>query len=96
MRKAYHTYDYEFEFMDEIRRRTQGQHEKIVTYIAVVQNLFKKLGVSYPPEATRIKMIRRNILPSSQTPLALHTTNSLSYLVSLGKTDEETTKRVQQ
>lgn len=96
LREAYHPYDYEFELMDEIRRRTQGQHEKIVTYIAVMENLFRKLGVSCPPEETRIKMIRRNLLPSIQSPLALHTIDSISSLVRHGKAVEETTKRVQQ
>lgn len=95
LRNDFQPYDYEFDLMEEIRRRTQGSKERVVTYIAAMENLFKKLGLSRPNEAMRVKLIRRNLLPYIQTQLALHYTDTITELTAVCKSIEETAVRTQ-
>lgn len=88
-------YDYEYELLEEIRNRTQGAKEKLITYVSSMENLFNKLGPSKPTEEVRIKMIRRNLLPYLQSQLALHETENISDLLRLGRAIEETAVRTQ-
>nr|CAH7731063.1 unnamed protein product [Callosobruchus chinensis] len=43
-------YDYEVDLWDEIRNRTQGSLERVVMFVAVMENLFNKLGSNKPSE----------------------------------------------
>lgn len=95
LRANFQPYDYEFDLMEEIRRRTQGTKERVVTYIAAMENLFNKLGSTKPSEWTRVKLIRRNLLPYLQTQLALESVETVSELIRLCRTIEETAVRSQ-
>lgn len=92
LRSSFQPYDYEFELWDEIRRRTQGTHEKVINYVSVMQNLFNKLTNS-PSEYTRVSIIRRNLLPYIQTPLALQHIDNVSQLIHFSRAIEETEYR---
>lgn len=95
LREAFQPYDYTFDLMEEIRRRTQGAKEKVITYIAVMENLFKRLGKDQPSEETQIKMIRRNLLPEIQTQLALQSIGSIAELTTTSRKIEENLARIQ-
>lgn len=94
--KAYFLpYDYEFTLQDEIRKRSQGSSEKVIVFIANMQNLFNKLTTK-PSEATRVALIRRNLLPYIQRALALQSINTVEQLTKLCRSVEETSIRAQQ
>lgn len=95
LRESFQPYDYEFDLLEEIRRRTQGSRERVITYIAAMENLFNKLGSSKPTELTRVKLIRRNLLPYLQTQLALYNIETIPQLISLCRAVEETSVRTQ-
>lgn len=88
LKEAYLPYDYELGLMDEIRKRTQGANEKILNYITIMENLFRKL--KQPPiEKDRVILIRRNLLPSIQSQLILHQVSTIDELIVLGRKVEE-------
>lgn len=93
LKEDFQPYDYELDLLEEIKKRTQGAKERVVTYVAAMKNLFRKLGPSMPNEESRVKMIRRNLLPNIQTPLALQDTPTISELIRLSRTIEETFHR---
>nr|CAI5824404.1 unnamed protein product [Callosobruchus analis] len=74
--------------------RTQGAQEKVIIFVSVMENLFRKLRV-LPPEESRVRIIRRNMLPYIQTQMTLHTVRTVSELLNLSKSIEETAWRVQ-
>lgn len=94
LRDDFRPYDYEYSLWDEIRKRTQGAQEKVLTFVTAMENLFRRLEQP-PPEETRVTIIRRNLLPIIQTQLALHPIRTLHELIRLGRTIEETESRVQ-
>lgn len=94
LREAFRPYDYENSLWDEIRRRSQGAQEKVLTYVVCMENLFRKLDAP-PKEHLKLSMIRRNLLPHFQTQLALHHVQSIDELIHLCKAIEETELRVQ-
>lgn len=71
--------EYEEDLWSDIRSRTQGQSERTTAFIAVMQNLFNKLSAR-PSETTRVRIIRRNLLPYIQKQLALHDFTSMAEL----------------
>lgn len=81
-------YDYETKLWNEIRRRSQGADEKVVVYIAVMENLFNKLPTK-PSELERIRVIRNNLLPYFQSLLALSRVRSLPELIQVCRSLEE-------
>lgn len=88
-------HDYEFALNEEIRKRSQGPNEKVIVFISSMQNLMNKLK-NKPDEATRITLIRRNLLPYLQNAIALHTVTSVDSLIQICRTVEDTTIRSQQ
>lgn len=94
LRAAFQPHDYEYSLWEEIRRRTQGLHERVINYVSVMESLFKKLS-SLPLESHRVELIRRNMLPNIQTHLALHPIANLSELIRLARAVEETDWRIQ-
>lgn len=80
--------------MDEIRRRTQGSQEKVLTYITIMENLFRKLQQP-PSESERVTLIKRNLLPSIQSQLALQRVLTIDELVRLSRAVEETAAVIQ-
>lgn len=95
LKEDFQPYDYELDLLEEIKKRTQGAKERVITYVAAMENLFKKLGSSMPREEDKVKMIRRNLLPYIQTQLSLQATPTISELVRLSRAIEETSHRVQ-
>ena len=85
--------DYINDLWDEIRNRKQGQNEKVIIFIAVMQNLFTRLP--YPPnEDVRIEQIKRNLQPYFQNHLALTGVNSITQLRDLCKHLEDTKNQI--
>lgn len=94
--KAYFLpYDYEFSLNEEIRKRSQGPQEKVIVYIASMQNLFNRL-TNQPSEGTRVALIRRNLLPYIQNALALQTIETVEQLTRFCRSVEETALRAHQ
>lgn len=94
LKEDYLPYDYEYGLWDEIRHRTQGAQERVLTFVVAMESLFRKLP-NHPLEETRLNLIRRNLLPHIQKQLALHHVNSLAGLIKLAREVEETELRTQ-
>lgn len=94
LRAAFLSGEYEEDIWTDIRNRTQGQQERSVTYISVMQNLFNKLS-DRPHEQTRLRMIRRNLLPELQSLLSLHSFSSIAELTMACHQIEDTQLRIQ-
>lgn len=95
LKQAFTPYDYELDLWDEIRRRTQGSKERVISYIAAVENLFNRLGDSKPKEKTRVDWLKRGLLPHIQSHLALQVIETVSELTRLSRMVEETFIRTQ-
>lgn len=71
--------DYDDRLWEEIKGRKQGKSESVTIYVAVMESLFSRL--SNPPAlVTRIKYIRKNLLPEYGRQLALLEFNSVEDL----------------
>lgn len=44
LKREFQPFDYDILLWEEIKRRTQGKDETIGVYVAVTENLFKRLG----------------------------------------------------
>lgn len=86
--------DYENDLWDEIRARKQGQNEKVIIFIAVMENLFSRL-THHPTEFTRLEQIRRNLLPYFQSQLSLRFIRRISDLRELCKQLEDTKYQIE-
>lgn len=95
LKEDFQPYDYEYELWEEIRKRTQGTREKVIVFIASMENLFNRLGVAKPVEKARVKMIQRNLLPYIQSQLALQTIHTISDLTRFARSIEETALRTE-
>lgn len=89
LKEAFRPYDYEFSLWDEIRHRTQGSQEKVLTFITAMENLFRKLEQPLM-EKNRVEIMRRNLLPHIQTQIALQKIESTTELTKLARAVEET------
>lgn len=94
LKDAFMPYDYETGIWDEIRRRTQGSQEKVISFIVALENLFRKLPV-LPPESHRLQIMKRNLLPYIQSRLATHEILSIQDLLKFSRSVEETEIRIQ-
>lgn len=72
--------DYEDRIWDEIRSRTQGHKEPVHIYVAVMETLFSRIDRPVA-EVTKLKYIRRNLLPHYTSHLALIDINSIVELL---------------
>ncbi|KAJ3641376.1 hypothetical protein Zmor_027886 [Zophobas morio] len=88
LRRNFLPYDYENSLWEEIRRRSQGAEEKLMLYVAAMENLFYRLA-EVPTEPVRVSLIRRNLLPYLQTALALSEMPTVGRLLELGRSVEE-------
>lgn len=73
---------------DEIKSRKQRKNETALIFIAQLENLFSRLS-RHPAEETKIKTIRRNLLPEYISQLALVEIDSVSKISTLCKKLEE-------
>lgn len=88
LRKDFLPVDYDDHLKSEILKRTQGANEKVVIFVSIMENLFNCLS-DPPPEAERLKIIKKNLLPSYQKHLALQTINNLTDLCNICRALEE-------
>lgn len=80
--------DIDDDLWDQIKRRKQKKNESTVVFIAHLEALFQRL--SRPPaEISKVKHIRRNILPEFINRLALIDINTVSELSELCRKLEE-------
>lgn len=93
LRDAFQPYDYQNGIWEEIRRRTQGEYERVLIFIASMEQLFTRLSEK-PSEESRVGLIRRNLLPYIQTQLSLRTVTTVRELVKACREIEETAIRV--
>jgi hypothetical protein len=70
LRNQFQPADYNDRLFEEIRRRTQGPDESIAMFAAVMDNMFDRVTVRVP-EATRLKIILKNLAPYYQNQLGL-------------------------
>lgn len=94
LRESFQPYDYEYALWDEIRRRTQGAQERVLTYLVAMENLFRKLP-EMPSDTTKLNIICRNLLPYIQSRLATHQVFTIQELTRLSRAIEETESRLQ-
>lgn len=86
--------DYDDELWIEIRNRTQGQHEKIVIFLAAMKNLFSRLTHN-PSEEQMLRILRKNILPAYQVHIALKDVDTVDELGKLCKKLEDVNSNLQ-
>lgn len=72
--------DYEDRLWEEIRTRTQGRKEAVHIYVAVMETLFSRLERPVA-EITKLKYIKKNMLPHYVNPLSLTPINSIAELL---------------
>lgn len=94
LRAAFLSGEYEEDLWADIRLRTQGQWERTAMFIAVMQNLFKKLA-DQPMERTQIRIIRRNLLPYIQSQLAMRDFTTIEELTAACQRVEEAQVRIE-
>nr|CAH7759129.1 unnamed protein product [Callosobruchus chinensis] len=94
LRRTFQPFDYEYSLWDEIRRRTQGAQESVVSFVVVMKSLFRKLSQPLD-ELQMVSVIQRNFLPYIQTQLALHPCSTVSQLMDVAKSIEEAQLRAQ-
>lgn len=80
LKASFLPHDYEESLWSEIRNRTQHPSEKVVVYVAIMENLFNRLPVQ-PSEESRIAIVKRNLQPDYLTHLALQPISSMEKLV---------------
>lgn len=95
LKQDFQPYDYELDMWEEIRRRTQGAKERVISYVSTMENLFNRLGENKPTEKSRVDWIRRGLLPHIQAQLSLQVADSVSELTRLSRMVEETFTRTQ-
>lgn len=76
------------EVWESIRHRKQKKNETITIFIAQLENLFNRLSTP-AAEATKVKYIKRNLLPEYIQQLALHPVDSIATLANLCRNLEE-------
>ena len=84
LREYFQPFDYNEHLFEEIKRRTQGPNESFHIYIAVMINLFSRLGLPMA-EQSKLKIILNNILPWYQDRLSLVDITSIDQLIQLGR-----------
>lgn len=81
-REEFLPHDYNEKLWGQIKKRTQGEKESIGIYLAVMNNLFKRL-ITPVDESIKLKIIRKNILPFYQSQLTLTDINTQDQLLEL-------------
>lgn len=61
--------DYDYRFAEEIRSRTQGEHENISIYLSIMQGMFSRLSKPFS-EAEKLEILMHNIRPCYAYTLA--------------------------
>lgn len=69
LKQDFDQYDYDYRLMNEIRCRTQGEHESIIIYIAVMEGMFSRLS-KIVSEDEKLEILLHNIRPCYASTLA--------------------------
>ncbi|KAJ3661614.1 hypothetical protein Zmor_006002 [Zophobas morio] len=80
--------DYDDILWDEIKARVQGKSETITIFVAVMETLFSRL-TRPPVETTKVKVIRKNLLPHYLMHLSLVDVKTVQELLVQCKKIEE-------
>lgn len=88
LKKDFLPSDYTDQLWDTIRARLQLRGEPIQVFVAQMEHLFSRLG-SFVAETTKLKYVRKNMLPHYIVQLALTPISNLSDLVRLCKKIDE-------
>lgn len=86
--------DYEEDLWTEIKARTQGNDERLSIYMATMTNLFARLP-NKPTEATKLKILQRNILPYYMDRLALQNIETLGEFFTYCQQLDQTKQRIE-
>lgn len=84
LREEFQPHDYDFQLWEEIKRRTQGKDESLGYYVAVMENLFRRLNEPVS-EATKLAVLLRNLAPFYNERLGLTEVESVEHLLRLGR-----------
>lgn len=84
LRQQFQPSNYNDRLFQEIRQRTQGLDEPIGIYIAVMQNMFRRLTVPVSEEV-KLKILLQNISPFYQGRLSLTDVMTVDDLLSVGR-----------
>lgn len=76
--------NYNEKLFDEIKHRTQGPTENMGMYLAIMDNMFKRLTVPLNEDA-RLRILLRNISPFYQSQLGLTEITSIARLLHIGR-----------
>ncbi|XP_063826814.1 uncharacterized protein LOC135076259 [Ostrinia nubilalis] len=69
LKQDFSSSDYDYKFMEEIRTRTQGEHENITIYLSIMHGMFSRLNKPLTEE-TQLEIILHNIRPCYANTLA--------------------------
>lgn len=82
LKRTFQSPFYQDELLREIHDRTQGMEESVTVYVAVMQNMFKRLPVQ-PPEREKIYIILKNLQPYFQRAICRDEFNSIPDLINV-------------
>lgn len=82
LKRTFQSPFYQDELLREIRDRTQGKEETVTVYVAVMQNMFKRLPIQ-PPEREKIYIILKNLQPYFQRAICRDEFNSIPDLINV-------------
>lgn len=80
---------YQDELLDEIKRRTQGKQERIMIYLAIMQNMFNRLPIKIL-EMQKLAILQKNIQPYYQQAICRESFNSVAELTRILRIIEQT------
>lgn len=79
LKKDFLSENYDDDLWEEIRNRQQGRNEPITIFIAQMETLFNRLS-KVPSELTKVKYIKKSLLPYYVRQLALSEINTVTEL----------------
>lgn len=94
LKRDYLPFDYDYELSTEIRNRTQGVNENVISYIISVEALFKRLTIPCS-ERDIIQQLLRNLNPFFLKHLVLRNVSSLFELKDLCRQIQEVKLRAE-
>lgn len=74
--------DYDYKFTEEIRTRTQGEHENIVIYLSIMHGMFSRLNKPMTEEA-QLEILLHNIRPCYANSLATASASNIKSIEDL-------------
>ena len=88
LKKTFLPTEYDEMILENLKSRFQGKNEPVALFVADMSNLFSRLS-QVPDKKDQLKLIRKNVLPSYVTALALQKIDTADELISLCRQIEE-------